>query len=158
MSFILKTKKGKISFVLVVLALVALLGSLLSTSGTSFSSVLPGAIILLAVAFVLAWGQIKYVRTPAQQLWSQWDRCQNDEPQRIRMARAINGQLTVLTIDEKSKCAYFVGGKGEKYLTTLASCTCPDFKERKVPCKHMYRLASELKMPNLPVPLEINNY
>jgi len=35
---------------------------------------------------------------------------------------------------------------------TLESCTCPDFKERKLPCKHMYRLASELGLIELPDP------
>lgn len=29
----------------------------------------------------------------------------------------------------------------KKYKTTLTNCTCNDYKERKLPCKHMYRLA-----------------
>lgn len=30
------------------------------------------------------------------------------------------------------------------YDTTLSSCNCGDFQERKLPCKHIYRLAAEL--------------
>lgn len=30
------------------------------------------------------------------------------------------------------------------YKTTLKDCSCPDFSEHKVPCKHMYKLALEL--------------
>ncbi len=156
MGYILKTNKGKFAAVLAVLALLGLLAPLLGVSNVGFLTVVPGAIVFLALAFVLVMGEIKYISTPAQQIWSQWDKCKNDEPQKIRMARANDGQLTVQTIDEKNKCAFFVGGKGEKYLTTLSSCTCPDFKERKVPCKHMYRLASEMKMQNLPEPHSIN--
>lgn len=35
-----------------------------------------------------------------------------------------------------------------KYQTTLNSCTCADFIERKLPCKHIYRLAQELRIIN----------
>lgn len=30
------------------------------------------------------------------------------------------------------------------YSVSLAECTCPDFQQRKLPCKHMYKLALEL--------------
>lgn len=32
---------------------------------------------------------------------------------------------------------------GKRYHVTLYSCTCPDYTNRKQPCKHMYRLAVE---------------
>ena len=32
---------------------------------------------------------------------------------------------------------------GNRYHVTLYSCTCPDYSNRKRPCKHMYRLAVE---------------
>lgn len=31
-----------------------------------------------------------------------------------------------------------------KYETSLDMCTCPDFEERRMPCKHIFRLAEEL--------------
>lgn len=40
----------------------------------------------------------------------------------------------------------------ETYHTTLSSCTCADFEERRLPCIHIYRLANILglfKSPNL---------
>ena len=54
------------------------------------------------------------------------------------------------TVSQKSKKAFFIGHLGDRYRTTLRSCTCEDFKERDrvkgefVPCKHMFRLATEL--------------
>lgn len=35
-----------------------------------------------------------------------------------------------------------------KYLVTLESCTCEDYKRRRLPCKHMYRLAQRLSLFN----------
>ena len=37
-----------------------------------------------------------------------------------------------------------IGSQGEVYHVTLNSCTCPDFQTRKIPCKHMLKLAMEL--------------
>ena len=37
-----------------------------------------------------------------------------------------------------------VNGTGGTYDVTLNDCTCYDFSERQLPCKHMYRLAFEL--------------
>lgn len=37
------------------------------------------------------------------------------------------------------------------YAVSLDSCTCIDFQRRRLPCKHMYRLAHELKMFDLGV-------
>ena len=33
---------------------------------------------------------------------------------------------------------------GNRYHVTLYSCTCPDYSNRRRPCKHMYRLAVEI--------------
>lgn len=52
-------------------------------------------------------------------------------------------------INRNSKEAIFVGHQGDQYITTLRSCTCEDFKEQNrfmrdfIPCKHMFRLATE---------------
>lgn len=44
-------------------------------------------------------------------------------------------------IDKNNKC----GTLGTtNYTTTLFKCTCKDFKDRHLPCKHIYRLALEL--------------
>ncbi len=38
-------------------------------------------------------------------------------------------------------------GSGNTYVTTLTSCSCPDFQCRKHPCKHMIFLAAQLGLP-----------
>lgn len=40
--------------------------------------------------------------------------------------------------------ASVTGQSGKTYRTSLYSCTCKDFQARKIPCKHMIFLASEL--------------
>ncbi len=61
-----------------------------------------------------------------------------------------SAEVGEFTIDRKTKEATFIGHNGEKYKTTLRSCTCNDFQERDrlmsafTPCKHMFRLATEL--------------
>jgi len=47
------------------------------------------------------------------------------------------------------------GSSPEPYHVTLDSCTCQDFQYNKktaAPCKHIYRLASELGVMDLPKP------
>lgn len=46
-------------------------------------------------------------------------------------------------INKDSFSGTFFGSKGQLYDTTLDSCTCADFLKRKLPCKHIYRLAIE---------------
>lgn len=50
----------------------------------------------------------------------------------------------ILELDKKSKVATFRGSGGKIYEATLMECSCRDFILRRYPCKHMYRLASEV--------------
>ena len=86
--------------------------------------------------------------------WSRWNECRDSDAQRKRMSRAIEGDTTMLKINKGARMAWFVGSNGVKYTTSLIGCTCPDFKERSVPCKHMYKLAIECEITNLPDPIE----
>jgi hypothetical protein len=106
----------------------------------------------LAVAAFLFSKDYKYSRTPTAALWARWDECSVSEAQETRMGRALDGKLTPLRIDESARIALYLGGTGKKYRTTLVSCSCPDFKKRRVPCKHMYLLANRLNCDNLPKP------
>lgn len=56
---------------------------------------------------------------------------------------------TIKQLDKLNRYALFSGKQGKPYRTTLISCTCPDFKERKLPCKHMYKLAQSLELIDL---------
>ena len=40
--------------------------------------------------------------------------------------------------------AKIIGSSGNDYKTSLSSCNCDDYINRKSPCKHMYRLAVEV--------------
>lgn len=61
-----------------------------------------------------------------------------------RIKSASEAKLTPLpgSLDVVKQSAQFKGSS--QYTVTLDSCPCGDFRRRKLPCKHMYRLAHEL--------------
>lgn len=65
------------------------------------------------------------------------------EEQRKRILSAEKATTTPLSVDKESLTGVFPGSGKSPYKTTLESCTCGDFIRRKLPCKHMYRLAME---------------
>lgn len=77
--------------------------------------------------------------------WSDWDysiHC--DNPQIDRQGRATTYPFT-FKVNKTSKSARFSSTSELPYYdTTLSNCDCMDFQERKLPCKHIYRLALEL--------------
>lgn len=77
--------------------------------------------------------------------WSDWDYSVHcDESQIDRQGRAMTYPFT-FRIDSNSKTGRFSSTSSPAvYDVTLSSCTCADFQERKRPCKHIYRLATEL--------------
>lgn len=76
-------------------------------------------------------------------LWSKWNDCHDYPLQVDRQDRAREAILTPLSISGQR--AQFQGEE-DQYRTTLLICSCPDFKKRHKPCKHMYRLAMELDL------------
>lgn len=77
--------------------------------------------------------------------WNDWDdSIHKDEAQIARQGRAMNYPFT-FKVNKKQKNARFSSTTDLPYYdTTLSSCTCYDFQERHLPCKHIYRLAVEL--------------
>ena len=70
-----------------------------------------------------------------------------------RMKRAADGDIAVKKFDPDQKMMVVVGASDNKpYVVTLQKCTCPDFKKRGLPCKHMYYLAHKLDLQELPAP------
>jgi DNA polymerase-3 subunit epsilon len=59
--------------------------------------------------------------------------------QRQRRQRSLG--LTATTLDYRQPAAVING-----YTVTLDSCTCPDFVQRELPCKHIYHLAWKVAM------------
>ncbi len=69
-----------------------------------------------------------------------------------RMKSAASAELTPLSLSQEEGRGNFRGSSGQ-YTTTLTSCQCRDFHNNRhgaLPCKHMYRLAHELGVIELP--------
>lgn len=76
----------------------------------------------------------------------------NDYEQIKRVAFMQRIKSENVTIYPEKKSAKIVGTDGT-YNVTLNSCTCHDFEARQLPCKHIYKLASELGyLEDLPKP------
>ncbi|GAA0200753.1 hypothetical protein [Selenomonas dianae] len=56
-------------------------------------------------------------------------------------------ELRVIQIDRVAGTGLVYSGSrdsGHSYETSLTKCKCVDFRQRRLPCKHIYRLAAEL--------------
>lgn len=73
--------------------------------------------------------------------WDKWNAVHGESEQVSRQKSATKGACTPVNI---SGFVGFFQGKYGQYETTLDMCQCIDFSRRKLPCKHMYRLAMEL--------------
>lgn len=105
------------------------------------------ATVIFGIIFsaALSLPEILYYFKPASDIWGKWSGCHVSEKQQDRIDRARSGKFSLRWIDVKGKCACFVGKEnGKDFFTTLKKCSCPDFAERKLPCKHMYYLADQL--------------
>ncbi len=76
--------------------------------------------------------------------WDIWDISVHEAPgQYERLRRALDSKICVLSYDPKYQLAKIRGNTGV-YLTSCKRCSCPDYHNRHLPCKHMYALAIEL--------------
>ncbi len=75
--------------------------------------------------------------------FEKWAGCHQDGEQAKRIAKAKTAECTPLSVSSETQSGEFSGSSGV-YHTTLEECSCVDFRRRKLPCKHMYRLAMEL--------------
>jgi hypothetical protein len=74
-----------------------------------------------------------------------------DVEQVKRIDSAMGISPADVTVDTKNETAVIVGSF--PYEVSLVHCTCEDFSRRNLPCKHIYRLASELGyLTGLPQP------
>lgn len=60
-----------------------------------------------------------------------------------RLERAKQAECTPLSVDREKETGSFSGKYGI-YETSMKHCTCQDYTRRRLPCKHMMRLAIEL--------------
>ena len=86
---------------------------------------------------------------PTQTLngWEDWKADHGSTEQIQRQWRSYAKRLSPIEISTDS-CQGIFQGTSERYITSLSKCTCPDFMKRHKPCKHMYRLAYELRNNN----------
>ena len=78
--------------------------------------------------------------------------------QQKRIVTAKKPATTPTLVDHENKSAEFKGSGKAPYITTLDSCTCVDFVRRKLPCKHIYRLALELEGADIQQGVNKNEY
>lgn len=77
--------------------------------------------------------------------WSDWDPAIHDREDQIDRQRRSQTYPFLFDIVHGEKMGIFSSTSDLPYYeTTLSHCTCYDFQYRKLPCKHIYRLAQEL--------------
>ena len=84
----------------------------------------------------------------SEEIWQKWD-CEIHESldAKKRLISAQKADLTPIKVEDKENKTYgFFQGRNGSYETSLDFCPCGDFRKRKLPCKHIYRLAMELHL------------
>lgn len=78
--------------------------------------------------------------------WSSWGystHLLNDQIQRMHRAD-ISSRMELLHYSGTSHTARVRGETGNEYVIDENGCSCPDFRVRGLPCKHMYFAVAEL--------------
>lgn len=85
--------------------------------------------------------------------WDKWNSVIHEDYLQVqRIVAAKDKKITkgIVSIDKVNGTLVVKGSGAEPYITTLSECTCADFGIRQLPCKHMYRLALEMNLLDLP--------
>lgn len=61
-----------------------------------------------------------------------------DQLNRIRRSTTVK----IINFDPNTQTATVAGSGKSTYTTTFSKCSCGDFISRRLPCKHMYKLAA----------------
>lgn len=147
MKKVLQSAVGKVSVVLLVLAVLAPIVNAVKKS-FPWPQVIASSLLLIVIAVVLVLRALKYANMTQEEKWQRWESVHGQTDQLRRIERSAT-EIFNYEIDTIGGRAVFIGGSG-KYKTNLLKCTCPDFKKRKLPCKHMYKLAMDLDLMNVP--------
>lgn len=98
----------------------------------------------IIIAVILIFTAIKYLLTDPANYISNWTTTQKYRASQNRIEDAYKEELDCININKDFRTGYYYGLNGETYTTTLKGCTCKDYKECGIPCKHMYHLAKQL--------------
>ncbi len=140
---VVKTVRGKWAVALFVIAVIGIISAICRNEVDR--QIILGTVELIIPSVILYCSARKTINTPASTIWAKWADVPMNEAQGRRFDRAIECGFTPKTINLDAKFAIIVGSEGKAYKTTLTKCTCPDFKKRHLPCKHMYFLAVQTK-------------
>jgi hypothetical protein len=90
---------------------------------------------MLILSFGLWRPAFLYVRTDSKSLWRKWGAAwrapSEDASEEFRFERFYPGTKYALMRDPA----------GHRIATSLTGCNCADFRKKRVPCKHMIKLA-----------------
>lgn len=82
-------------------------------------------------------------------IWNMWTNVHDNPDQKKRIESATKAACTPILLDQTTCTGKFKGSSGN-HTTSLDKCSCVDFNRRHLPCKHMYRLAMELDLLDVP--------
>lgn len=88
----------------------------------------------------------KFAEDFAKVGWPAWGYVTHLPPeQRSRMEKGIySKRMRLLGHDPEMHTACVLGEHGEAYDIGVSGCSCPDFRKRGLPCKHMYFAVIEI--------------
>jgi predicted nucleic acid-binding Zn finger protein len=74
-----------------------------------------------------------------------WIAVDHNNPEQLRRQRsACDKRVSFKIIDSEKEIGIATGTRNREYTVTLGQCSCMDYLYRRLPCKHMYKLAYEL--------------
>lgn len=83
----------------------------------------------------------------SEKTFGQWEPSVHSSIDQLkRITSAKKKDVTPTSIDKENMIGIFPGSGKSPYTTTLDNCNCGDFFRRKLPCKHIYRLAMECEV------------
>ena len=95
--------------------------------------------LLLIMGVFLWYPAFKYASSDPKEIWERWGYL-GRKKKRKEFADFRFDRVYVKTYYAVAK----EPKKGYRTMTTLESCTCPEFRKTHTPCKHMYKLADTL--------------
>lgn len=108
-------------------------------------------LMLVTITIFLIWGQkLTSSALKSNRIFVKYeDSINENSEQQIRLQRALQEDMTFKKITENKYGGTIIGSSGKSYTVSLRHCTCPDYKQRQLPCKHMYKLALESGRANI---------
>lgn len=121
---------------------------------------LPQGLIFIIPGGLLIWWSGKRVKSPPKSkdipsitstrytggsTFGEWHpKAHRGAAQTDRFERASHEYMELRKYNDETGFAEIYSSSGNTYITSLDSCSCPDFDKRCRPCKHIYFLAMKM--------------